>query len=313
MVKFLVSSGEASPARTVVFDTGTAAPHGRDVWCGLCFGHRMPETLAPSVAASVRRPDARMLIVMMLGTVALVAGLAHTAHAQEGPRPVLPAAPRDFLFGRPDGQVAVRAGWDFAGAGSDWYDFVTDELTLERRDFNAVTVGGDVGFWLSNRSTLLLGVDVTHTGPRSEYRRLVDNNRLPIEQGTRLVTVEATAGVRYALTERGRAVGRLAWIPRRVVPFVGAGGGAVFYRLRQTGDFVDFADSRVFPATFESHGWAPTVYAGGGADVRVLRRMLLTVDVRYRHGAAELSQTWVDFDPLDLSGVRTTLGASWQF
>jgi hypothetical protein len=248
-----------------------------------------------------------------MGALACTAGLARPAGAQDVPRPVVPAAPRDFLFSRPAGEVAVRAGWSFAGAGSDWYDFVTDQLTLERGDFSSVTVGGDVGLWLSNRSTLVLGVDVTHTGPRSEYRRLVDNNRLPIEQGTKLLTVETTGGIRYALTERGRAIGRLTWIPRSVVPFVGAGGGAVYYQLQQAGDFVDFADRRVFPATFESQGWAPTVYAGGGVDVRLLRRMLLTADVRYRYGAAELDQTWVDFDALDLSGVRVTLGASWRF
>jgi hypothetical protein len=258
-------------------------------------------------------PLVRRLGLTAVVAVTLLAGLAPNVEAQDGPRPVLPAAPRDFLLGRPRQEVAVRAGWNFAGAGSDWYDFVTDELTLERRDFNTATVGGDVGVWLSNRSTLLIGVDFTNAGPRSEYRRLVDNNRLPIEQGTHLVTVDLTGGVRYALTDRGRAIGRLAWIPRRVVPFVGAGGGATYYRLRQTGDFVDFADRRVFPATFESEGWAPTAYAGGGADVRVLRRMVLTADVRYRFGTAKLDREWVDFDPLDLSGVRTTLGVSWQF
>jgi len=255
----------------------------------------------------------RRLVVTTFAAATLVAGVTSVAEAQDRPRPVIPAAPRDFLFGRPDREVAIRAGWNLAGAGSDWYDFVTDQLTLERRDFNAVTVGGDVGVWLSDRSTLLIGVDVTHAGPRSEYRRLVDNDRLPIEQGTRLVTVDMTGGVRYALTERGRAIGRLAWIPRRVVPFVGAGGGAVYYRLQQAGDFVDFADRRVFPATFESEGWAPTVYAGGGADIRVLRRVVLTADVRYRYATAKLDQEWVDFDPLDLSGVRMTLGAAWQF
>lgn len=273
----------------------------------------MPETRRHPTAAHVRRPRVRALVTTWLATVACVAALAPAVEAQERQRPMVPAAPRDFLFGRPDAEVAIRAGWNFAGAGSDWYDFVTDQLTLERDDFNAVTVGGDVGLWLSNRSTLLIGVDVTHTGPRSEYRHLVDNNRLPIEQGTKLLTVEATGGLRYALTERGRAIGRLAWIPRSVVPFVGAGGGAVYYRLQQAGDFVDFADRRVFLATFESEGWAPTVYAGGGVDVRVLRRMQLTADVRYRYGAADLTQTWLDFDALDLSGVRVTLGASWRF
>ena len=61
-------------------------------------------------------------------------------------------------------------------------------------------------------------------------------------------------------------------------------------------------DRSVFPAVFESTGWAPTYYVGGGADIRVLRRMLVGADFRYRRATADLNNTWVDFDPLDLSG-----------
>jgi hypothetical protein len=235
------------------------------------------------------------------------------AAAQTGPRPVTPAPPGDFLFGRPDAEVAIRAGWTFNRSGSDWYDFVTDQLTLEARDFNAVTVAGEVGVWLPGPFTAVGGVEFTHTSPGSEYRRLVDNNRQPIIQTTRLNVLHLTGGMKYALIPRGRAVGRLAWIPSRVTPYVTAGAGASFYELRQTGDFVDFVDRSIFPALFTSRGWAPAVYAGGGADVRVLRRMLLSADFRYRRASAGLNATWVDFAPLDLSGARLTVGTAWQF
>jgi opacity protein-like surface antigen len=207
----------------------------------------------------------------------------------------------------------VRAGWTLARSGSDWYDFVTQELTLDRRDFHALTFATDIGVWLSPRAMLVVGAEVTHADAPSEYRALVDNNRQPISQSTRLVGFATTAGVKYALTARGRAIGQLAWIPAHVVPYVGAGGGAVFYHLRQTGDFVDFADSAVFAGRFGSSGWAPAVYAGGGADVRVGRRLNVTGDIRYRRAAARLNNTWVDFDPIDLSAVKVTVGTTWQF
>jgi hypothetical protein len=245
--------------------------------------------------------------------VAALASLPAHVSAQEGPRPVLPAAPRDFLFSRPRGEVAVRVGWNVARARSDWYSFVTDQLTLGRRDFDAIDVGADVGVWLGGRSTLIFGVDVTNASAPSEYRRLVDNERQPITQTTRLVGVHSTAGLKYALTSRGRAIGRLVWIPRRVVPYVAAGGGVAFYRLRQSGDFVDFADRSIFPASFESQGWSPAVYVGGGADVQVGRRLQVTGDVRFRHARARLDQTWVDFEPLDLSGIRAMVGVNWPF
>lgn len=235
------------------------------------------------------------------------------AVAQTAPRPVTPAAPGDFLFGRPRAEVGVRVGWSLSRGGSDWYNFVTDQLTLDSGDFNAVAVASDFGWWLPGPFTAVGGVEFTHTNPGSEYRRFVDNNRQPINQATRLNVVHLTGGIKYAVTDRGRAIGRLAWIPSRVSPYLGAGAGAAYYQLQQTGDFVDFQDRSVFPAFFESQGWAPSYYVGGGADVRVLRRMLINADFRYRRASAGLNDTWVDFDPLDLSGAQLTVGTSWQF
>ena len=71
---------------------------------------------------------------------------------------------------------------------------------------------------------------------------------------------------------------------------------------------MDFVDRSVFPAFFESQGWAPSYYVGGGADIRVLRRMLISADFRYRRATAGLNDTWVDFEPLDLSGARVDGG-----
>ncbi len=235
------------------------------------------------------------------------------AAAQTGPRPVTPAAPGDFLFARPKAEVGVRVGWSFNRGGSDWYDFVTDQLTLDQGDFNAFALASDVGVWLTGRFTAVGGVEYTHTNPGSEYRRFVDNNRQPINQSTRLNVVHATGGIKYALLDRGRAIGRLAWIPARVAPYLAAGGGATYYELRQEGDFVDFVDRSVFPALLRSTGWAPTYYVGGGADIRVLRRMLVSADFRYRRATADLNNTWVDFEPLDLSGAQVTVGTAWQF
>jgi hypothetical protein len=44
-----------------------------------------------------------------------------------------------------------------------------------------------------------------------------------------------------------------------------------------------------------------------------MRRMLVSADFRYRRATAELNNTWVDFDRLDLSGARMTVGTTWQF
>ena len=51
----------------------------------------------------------------------------------------------DFLFGRPRGTVGMRTGWMFASANSDLFTFVQDQLTVERKDFNAPAIGVDRG------------------------------------------------------------------------------------------------------------------------------------------------------------------------
>ena len=202
--------------------------------------------------------------------------LPAVAAAQTGASPGHPRRPlATSCSGAPERKSGSASAGRSPRGGSDWYDFVTDQLTLDQGDFNAFAVASDVGVWLPGRFTAVGGVEFTHTNPGSEYRRFVDNNRQPINQATRLNVVHATGGIKYALTDRGRAIGRLAWIPARVAPYLAAGAGATFYQLQQTGDFVDFVDRSVFPALFESQGWAPTYYVGGGADIRVLRRMLV--------------------------------------
>ena len=138
-------------------------------------------------------------------------------------------APPDFLFGRPHTSIGVRGSYTFAHAGSDWYDFVTNQLTLDKHDFSAGGIVGDVGVHITPRLELVFGADYASTTSDSEFRDYVDNFRLPINQTTNLRQATMTGGVRFALTERGRELSSLAWVPRRVVPYVGAGGGALWY------------------------------------------------------------------------------------
>ena len=240
--------------------------------------------------------------------VLLMSGAAN-AGEQDPPPPPRPAP--DFLFGRPSGTLGLRVNWLSNRSGSDWYDFVTDQLTIERKNFNGPGFGTDLGITISPRLDVMVGFDYSQSTTASEYRRFVDNNRLPIEQSTLLRGANISGGLKFALTERGREVGRLAWVPRKVVPFVGAGGGVMWFQVRQNGDFVDYVDLSVFTDVFESKGWAPTAHAFGGVDVRVLRRGYVTFDARYTWASGNLGPDWIDVDPIDLSGLR--LSAVFKF
>jgi hypothetical protein len=259
----------------------------------------------------------RQVTVCVVVVVSLLAAV--DARAQDNwPPPsqtsVTDVASPDFFFGRPRGSVGVRGNWLFARAKSDWYSFVTDQLTLARKDFNGPGVATDVGIAVSRRADAVFGVEFNRSSKDSEYRDFVDNNRLPINQTTRLRTTVLSGGIKFALVERGLEVSRLAWVPKHVVPYVGGGGGAVYYDLLQSGDFVDYRTSGIFASTLSSAGWAPMAQAFAGVDVRVLKRVYVTLDGRYQWSNATLGgRDWVDFEPIDLNGFKLAAGASVIF
>ena len=234
------------------------------------------------------------------------------AAAQDSPR-AHPGSSADFLFGRPRGSATFRGGWLFARAGSDLFDFLGNQLTIEDRDFHAPNIGGELGVAIGSRLEALFGVDYARSVTPSEYRRFVDNDNLPIAQETRLRTTYLTWSVKVPLRAPGARVSRLAWIPRGWTPYVGAGAGAVYYDFLQTGDFVDFVDLSVFPDVFHSKGWAPSAHVFGGADVQLYRLLFLQLEGRYTWAKGELDADFIDFDPIDLAGLRTTAGIRLLF
>jgi hypothetical protein len=252
------------------------------------------------------------LSALLLISTAIVAQAQPAGQNTQAPVQAARKSP-DFLFGHPDGSVAVRGSWIFSSAGSDWYDFVTDQLTIDRGAFNAPVVTFEVGFFVTPRVDVLAGVDFSSTSTNSEYRNLVDNNRLPITQQTELRGTTISGSVKYALIARGREVGSVAWVPNGLVPYVGAGGGAHWFGLTQRGDFVDYMDLSVFPDVFESSGWSPSAHVFGGADIKLNRRLYLTIEARYEWADGELDAEWIGFDPIDLSGLRIGTGINVVF
>jgi hypothetical protein len=87
----------------------------------------------------------------------------------------------------------------------------------------------------------------------------------------------------------------------------------VHYDLDQFGDFIDFVDSSVFGSSFKSGGWAPLAQAFAGVDVRMLKRLYVTVDGRYQWAHGTLGSTWIDFDPIDLAGFKLAAGINFVY
>ena len=223
------------------------------------------------------------------------------------------AAGDGFLFRRPRGALAVRVGYDQALARSDFFRDATDRLTLTRRGFGGPAVAADVAFGLGGRLDLAISGGVARSVQDSEYRDFVGVDDLPIAQRTTFTRVPVTAALRYYLAPRGEQVGRFAWVPGGVAPFVAAGVGGVYYALRQQGEVLNEATLVAFPADLRSSGVAPAVLGAAGVDVSLSPRFFATAEARYTRARVRLDQPFRGFEPLDLSGVALTAGVAVRF
>jgi hypothetical protein len=272
--------------------------------------------LRPSRGASLQTACCAIALLSLCPLTGICAAQAPTDGSEQtgsGQTSTQSGANIDFLFGRPKGSVGIRSGWMFARTASDLFDFVQSQLTIGHNDFNAPALAVDIGATASRRVDVLFGFEYSRATINSEYRHFVDNNRLPITQRTQMQQMNLSASAKIALIPRGREVGRLAWIPRPVAPYVGGGAGFLRYTFEQSGDFVDFVDLSVFGATLRSSGWTPSTHVFAGADIKLRRRLFLTAEARYLWAKAALGQDFTGFDRIDLSGAKVTAGVNFLF
>lgn len=232
--------------------------------------------------------------------------------------------PPDFLFEQPRSSIDLRVGLLFPRVGSGVFQQSMEELTLSKRDFTGLTGAVDIGLRVLPRLDALLGVAVSHAGKDSDIRAsqcggvatntCVDNNDVPLQQHTTFTQVPLTAGLKAYLLPRGEQIGHFVWVPARVVPYVGATAGMVYYRFARSGDFVGPApDFSVFTDNVQTHGWTPIIQALGGLDIRLSRRAALKAEARYSWASGGVNPDFTDFNGLDLAGLQTTLGLSWRY
>ena len=259
------------------------------------------------IASSTR---AWSLIGAVTLSSAILLGLPGTAMAaEEGASQASP----DFRFSSPNNTFGLRAGWVLNRADSDIYEFVSDLLTLESSSFNGPAFAIDFGWKIANRLDAVIGFEYSHRKRRSEYRDYVDENDIPIVQDSSLTQVPLTLSLKFYLVDRGEAVGQYAWVPAKVVPYIGGGAGMVYYKFEQVGEFVDFIDLTIFNDVFTSDGWTPAAHAFAGMDINLSPSLGLILEGRYQWASADMRGSFVGFEPIDLTGLRLMGGVSWKF
>jgi hypothetical protein len=76
---------------------------------------------------------------------------------------------------------------------------------------------------------------------------------------------------------------------------------------------VDFTDLAIFQDLFESDGWTVSGHAFAGVDVRLNPSLGLVLEGRYQWASADLTGSYIGFEPIDLNGLRAMAGVNWKF
>jgi outer membrane protein W len=247
----------------------------------------------------------RSPFVLALLGVAVAFGTVASASAQ--------GAGEGFLFRQPVASITVRGGYAHATAGSDLFSFVTDTLTLDKGDFSGPTIGADLAIRVAPRFDVVISASYAGTSTPSHYRNFIDNDNNEITQTTEFRRVPLMLSGRAYLTPRGRAVGRFAWVPARFAPYVGVGGGAMWYQFKQHGDFVDFTDSSVFTSSLASSGWTPAAQGLAGLDFNLSPHVALNGEAKYIWAKGTLDDSYSGFDKIDLSGFSASIGLVYRY
>jgi len=228
-----------------------------------------------------------------------------------------------FLFEQPRATLTFNLGYGVPSAGSDFFDYVTTEFTLDKGDFRSAVFGGGLSFFLNERLDLAFEFSFARSSSWSHYQSLLDwgpdeiegtADDLEIEQQTEFTRMPFTVSARYFLTDRGRSVGSLSWIPASWAPYVGAGGGKMYYEFKQYGDLVDYIDYSIYRGEVLSEGWAWVGHVFGGVQWAISPHWIVTAEGRYSLADADLDRpAFSGYEPIDLSGFQGSIGFGIRF
>lgn len=225
----------------------------------------------------------------------------------------------DFLFHEPRGTMSFQLGWSMPREGSDLFDDLREDFTIQQGDFGSLTFGADIAFTVLRQLDVVLGLDHARAERVSEERGWLEDG-WPILQTSELGTTNFTASARIYPLSRGRAYGSHAWVPAPIAPFVGGGAGLTWYTFDLHGDFVDRTTvddpegALIITRHWRSSGVTPAAHVLGGLEFSLTPRIVLRGEYRYHWASASLdSRDFYGYEPIDLAGHRAVLGIATRF
>lgn len=229
--------------------------------------------------------------LMLTVTIAVAALWSVSAEAQGNWRPGDFGSWRFYLgLFEPEGNSQY---WDdsfsvFSGSASDFEDLV---------------FGTDYLWRTSRQGGVLFGVSFYEGKATQAYLDWVDIDGYDISHLTTLGLADLSAAYVVQLGRGG------------VRPYLGAGGGLLWWRLREEGSFIDFAgeDLPIVFASYRADSTTWELFALAGIDFRLSNRWSFFFEGRYRWSEDELNKDFAGFGTIDLSGFQAAGGFSYNF
>ena len=170
-------------------------------------------------------------------------------------------------------------------------------------DLQGLIGGVDYLLPLDRHLSLLFSGSYYEANTAQSYRDFTDEAGRRIRHDQTLGIGSATLGVVVNLTERRAPI----------VPYIGAGGGAYFWRLEETGDFIDFNNhNQIFNDSLQSSGTAFGYYFLAGLEAPIGRHTSVFAEGRWSRVKDDLRGDFEGFGRLDLSGTSVSAGLSWR-
>lgn len=188
-------------------------------------------------------------------------------------------------------------------ANSQYWDDSFSVFTGSASDFEDLVFGTDYLWRTSRQGGVLFGVSFYEGKATQAYLDWVDSDGYDISHLTTLGLADLSAAYVVQLGRGG------------VHPYLGAGGGLLWWRLREEGSFIDFADDNL-PIVFASYRADSTtweLFALAGIDFRLSNRWSFFFEGRYRWAEDELNKDFAGFGTIDLSGFQAVGGFSYNF
>lgn len=206
-------------------------------------------------------------------------------------------APGDF------GALRFRLGIYQPRADSEYWDMIFEDFTGSAKSFEDVIFGAEYLWMTSRQGGVAFGLSYWQGSATQVYQDWVDAQGNDIGHLTTLQESDLTAVYVYRFGRSG------------VRPYLGAGGGLLWWRFREEGSFIDFGsdDLPVVYANYQADGTTWELLGLAGVEFSLGHKWGFFFEGRYRYAEAELNKDLSGFGTIDLSGFELSGGVSYRF